>query len=1134
MTLSKLGVVVGDTAAAAAYAEYPFAEGDAPRSFARDPDSDTARRANAIWIGSEAALDKVGLGGELGAEADPERLALALQGLHVVTGERVRKYGMRKVLDADGEVVRDEKGEALTEPVVNSFDLTFGVPKSVSLLWAAADDELRAKIEEAVLNSAVEAIEHVVKSRPVIGGRDARPAQGFAGMAALQVTARTAGGESVPSPHLHVHVDVFGVLDEDGGLKTPASEALYKHSAMREAGAFARARLARRIDAMGFAVEAGTGGGRYFEVLGVARTLIDRMSGRARRDVAAWRAELEAENGVPLSNRAAAVGGRVTRGSKQDTPVSETVAAWEADFVEHDLTVAGARRAFQAIAAERAASPDGAPEAADLQSRIRAGIMRRIWSEGPTVSIGEIRSMALELAPIGLDAHEALAVVDEMQASGELIALDGWRVTAAGIRRRETFVRDVAVGAATEGGHRLRQRSVEAGIASAEAAIGPGAKLYDDQLAAVRKLTSGARWTVLTGRAGTGKGPVLRAVADAHRLEGFKVIGLALDGANANQLGHQIGERARTVQQLLAGLERGTIGVDARTLLLIDEASKVGLRDWQALAGIVEAAGARLLAVGDVGQIGAIEAPGMLDVMIGHKKVPTAKLTTVRRHVDPLDPQKDHPWLGKEYLDRLYEGDAAGAVATLRREKAITMRDTREEAMRTMVERWEERRHAHDIDVSDAVMVVYGPNDDVDKANFLAQWRRLRAGEVSGAGVLAADREYSIHSGDVVTMREAAYTPLDAAGQRLARIENGTRGVVESVDADAGSVTVRFDQPDKSTRLVEVDLAALRRAVQAGEERVPSLRLAYAGHPFPLQGRTFSYVGSLWGHWSQRKEETYSGDARAKLYLDVFVDRVSAGLGGTDNARFKRLAARLARPWHRLASITYDETPGARIGSDVGVGESRHSFPLTTAVETDGPRAGREGEEMPAGEELLRRFELRLPPAVIEQIRAQARDLGKRARELDSTTLERAVEDVRQAVSSFDGELALEVERNRRRRDLLALRVAETKEVLGRFEQACASGAALDHAEREELALEMDATNRALAADIAELSGLETRDHEIRAADGHPAAWVEAHGQTLARAVAARTALAERGEIQPPDAAAARGPEPSQGAGVGA
>ncbi|NLT06899.1 MAG: AAA family ATPase [Solirubrobacterales bacterium] len=1127
MTLSKLQVAVGDGAAALAYARYPLAEGDAPRRFAADPDSDAARRANAIWVGSEVALERVGLGGERGREADAERLALVLEGRHAVTGDRVRRYGMRKVLDADGEVVRDADGKEVTEPVVNSFDLTFGVPKSVSVLWAAADAELRLRIEEAVLSSAVEAVEHVVRTRPVIGGRDSRPAQGFAGMAALQVTARTARGEAVPSPHLHVHVDVFGVVDEAGELKTPASEALYKHSAMREAGAFGRARLARRMTRMGFGVESGTGGGRYWELRGVVKALIDSMSGRTRRDIAAWRAELEAENGAPLTNRDAARGGRVTRASKSEVSAEETSAYWQARFAEHGFDVAAAERAG------RAAAAGVAPTDEQLRAEVRAGVLRRIWAEGPTVSLGEVRSIALELATIGLEPGDALAVLDEMQAAGELVALDGWRVTAAGIRRRETFVRDVAVETAGRGDRALSKRAVKAGIASAEAAIGPGAKLYPDQLDAVRKLTSGTGWGVLTGRAGAGKGPVLRAVADAHRREGFKVVGLALDGANAGLLGVQIGERARTVQQLLAGIEHGAISVDDRTLLLIDEASKIGLRDWTALAEIVRASGARLLAVGDIGQIGAIEAPGMLDVMIAEKRIRTATLTTVRRHRDPLDQDKDHPWIGKEYLDRLYEGDAAGAIATLRREGAITMLDSREEAMRALVDRWAERRSAHGIDVDDAVMVVYGPNEDVDKANFLAQWRRLRAGEIGGPGVLAADREYSIHAGDVVMMREAPYE-VEQDGRRQQRVENGTRGVVESVDADAGTVTVRFAQPDKSTRLVEVDLAGLRRAVEAGAERVPSLRLAYAGHPFPLQGATFSYVGSLWGHWSQRKEETYSGDARAKLYLDVFVDRVGAGLAGNDNARFKRLADRLARPWHRLASITYGETPDVKIGSGAAVAEASYELPLRERAARDLGERGA-GDDVPAGEELLRRFELRLPPTVLDAIRGDAAELERRARAIDSPALHRAIEDARRAVAGFDGELALEVERNRRRRDLLGTRIAETREAVAHLDgEVARAGGDIDRAERWEVLQEIAASNRALADDVAELRELEARDAEVRAGDGHPAGWVAEHRQTLARAVAARTVLAQRGEIDQPRAAeAGRGPEPAQGTGVG-
>ncbi len=92
----------------------------------------------------------------------------------------------------------------------------------------------------------------------------------------------------------------------------------------------------------------------------------------------------------------------------------------------------------------------------------------------------------------------------------------------------------------------------EAGLAAAQAALGEDRRLDREQREAFELLTGGVRWACLTGRAGTGKGPVLHAAAEAYRAAGWRVIACAMDGTTARRMAEQLGGKvpALTVEQL--------------------------------------------------------------------------------------------------------------------------------------------------------------------------------------------------------------------------------------------------------------------------------------------------------------------------------------------------------------------------------------------------------------------------------------------------------------------------------------------------------------------------------------------------------------------------------------------------------
>jgi conjugative relaxase-like TrwC/TraI family protein len=925
MTVHKFGVAVGDRWAAVRRARYSLDRSESPDAFARGGD-DTAdeagvERASAVWLGTQEALGRLGL--VRGAEVTEEQLSLALQGLHAVEGHRVRRPGTKQV--PSGEVGPDGKPVMVSRKVVNSVDLTFSAPKSVSVVWSQAGPALRRGIEQAMIDAANAGLEHMIETKPVIQGQGV-VASGFAASASLQVMARRAQGDVVPAPQLHVHGIVVGV-DDGTRLRTPDPAALFKDDAPLEGGAVFRARLAERLAELGFEIRACTGrGSRFFEIAGVPDGLVDRMSPRAR-EVRRMIAQIEERTGERLAGRELGAVALLSRTAKTKGLTPQEIArVWDAqaqDFRFDERTVEALRDPGRSRQPLR-----------QVREQARATILAQIWERGPTVSAGEAVAIAFQVAPLGLTLEQASELLEEMQRTGELIALENRRVTAREIRTLEEKVIRTARAAAS-GGVALSSAAVERGIGAANRSLGEGKELDPEQLRAIGTLTSGAGWATLTGRAGTGKGPVLQAVAEAHRAAGWQVIAGAVDGATAQRLGHQIEASALTLEQIMYRTSQegqSAIRVDNRTLILIEEASKVGLVQWSQIADLVRRHDVRVLAVGHTGQLGAIELPGMYEQMIVRKKViPTAELTEIRRHRDPADPRRPHPWLAK-YQVMLDTGDGKGALAELREHDALTIHETRADAIVGMVDQWDTRRRLYD-DPREAIMVVHGSNDDVDLVNKLAQQHRRATRDLGDQSVQAVDRDYRIYPGDVVMLRESAYQfERGPSGERPRRIENGTIGIVDSVDPYEDQLRVMLNEPGAQPRLVVIDQRRLRRELTTGGERVAAPRLAYAFHVYPVQGGTFKDVGVLEGHHTQNKESTYTADTRAQLHLHKHADRESLGIEGSDEDRDKRYIKKITTSGARLASISQEVSNDPVIAA-LAIGQPAPELPLRGGAE---------------------------------------------------------------------------------------------------------------------------------------------------------------------------------------------------------
>ena len=232
------------------------------------------------------------------------------------------------------------------------------------------------------------------------------------------------------------------------------------------------------------------------------------------------------------------------------------------------------------------------------------------------------------------------------------------------------------------------------------------ARLASDQRAAVRAvLTSGRRLDALVGPAGSGKTTTLAALAELWTENLGPVIGLAPsataaraleaslgvpcettakwlyetvgDGAHARgrayaaveaTLAASGGDGRRDHQAVALRREAGRWSLAPGQLVIVDEASLADTRSLAAVVGQAEAAGAKVLLVGDHLQRGSVDAGGALGMLA--RRGPTAELTSLRRFRHPWEAQASLQ-LRRGQLAALNAYDAHGAFVGGTREQML-------------------------------------------------------------------------------------------------------------------------------------------------------------------------------------------------------------------------------------------------------------------------------------------------------------------------------------------------------------------------------------------------------------------------------------------------------------------------------
>jgi conjugative relaxase-like TrwC/TraI family protein len=620
-----------------------------------------------------------------GMQVTEEQLALLIgMGRDPVTGEQLgRAYPTYKrladrigervaALDpemtqedcaAEAAKIEAEETAAGMRHAVAGFDLTFSVPKSVSVLWGVADAAIQERIADAHHAAVADVIDfferEIAATRAGFSDRDGAVAQvGVAGIAAV---AYDHFDSRAGDPQLHTHVvvanKVLTVMDQrwrslDGRPVFASRTGLSEHY-----NALLADRLARDLGIEWELRQRGADRNPQWEIVGVSDELISEFSSRTR--------EIELKKDELIAEYVARHGRMPSAKTMVELRAQATLATRPPKEIRSlaDLTADWRKRASNRLGTETTAwsttllasaaepltvgdVPLAAVEAIGDDVIAAVSVKRAVWNHWNLMAEASKQTMDLRFATTEDREAVVAMVVDAAQLRSVMLTPPELAISPARFQRedgtslfRPRHGAKYSSTAVIEAEARLLDRAPSMSAPTVRPhtfarVIGRSARsLSRQQRAALESITtSGRQVDLLVGPAGAGKTTAMRALRSAWIVEHGQgsVVGLAPSAAAAQALADDLRITCDNTAKWLHEYDHGRTELRAGQLVIVDEATLAGTRTLDRITEIAAGAGAKVLLVGDPRQLQSVEAGGTFALLVD-RRADTPELREIHR-----------------------------------------------------------------------------------------------------------------------------------------------------------------------------------------------------------------------------------------------------------------------------------------------------------------------------------------------------------------------------------------------------------------------------------------------------------------------------------------------------------------------
>ena len=776
---------------------------------------------------------------------------------------------------------------------VPGIDLTFSMPKSLSAVWAVADEELKQQIERICFQGIQDGLTFVEKSLSLARTGKAGCDQQQANLVAAIFRHSTARNNQ--DPQLHFHCVLPNMVQQVETGKWSKLNTLEMHRWTRTLGPLVRNNIAYELTKqLGLelhqpTLENGKQAG-WFEVTGVPESLRKHWSSRSEEiDKLA-----SLVPGGKVSVKARENANLMSRKPKTDHLSPEELAKkWQTEAAIHGFGEGRIRDLLyksqietdtktQLQKAIQGAVSDLTEEHAHFEKR------KLIQAVAEKLQTGQVNAaQVIEGVSEAINAREHIITLTDQKGRQTYTSPQMWKMEEAMLKNVSEL--------SQQKGATVSQKIVDR-------AINSRSTIRPEQAEAARHLlqSTGAIRN-LTGIAGAGKSYCLDTVRDAFEKAGYKVIGGALSGVAKEELRAQANINSRTVASYLYHFDkplkkqiaekikhdirqiiraargkntyqRDIPKLNKNTVLIIDEAGMIGTRSMAKLIHYVKKTGATMILAGDTRQLSPIEAGGPFQRIV--QEVPSANLTQNIRLKDKADVR---------VAELIREGKADEAIKDLIKRERMTVSENREASAKKLLNDWTKDGGTKTPEKS---IILTQTRAEAQTINRLCQFERLLEGKLGRRFVeVGSDKVYE---NDRIMFHQSL---------RMQGLENGFRGTVLKINHARRECTILLDQkpvpvPGRITNGNQITLTF-------DQLNQTKTTLAYSATTHKMQGQTVDQTYVLVGGPMTSQELTYVQATRARETTKFYLDRAHAG------EEFKQIIEEINRS--KLKDLAHDQ-----------------------------------------------------------------------------------------------------------------------------------------------------------------------------------------------------------------------------------
>lgn len=522
------------------------------------------------------------------------------------------------------------------------FDFNFHVPKSLTLLWSATqDNDIITALQQSVRLTMAE-LEQDAQTRVRKNGADHNRTTGnMVWGEFVHHTSRPTDTESPPDLHLHVHAFVFNATYDPAEQCIKALQKGYIHEHAPYFQAVFHHHLARKIQELGYPIE--RTGKVGWEVRGVDRQLINRFSRRTQQ-IEAKAAELN----ITDPDAKGELGAKTRQGKDKEASLQEIIDHTHSRMSPDELDQL---RSCRHQPPPIPISPHEALEYAVEHCFSRASVVtdREIVKHALIAQLGSTTYTDADVWAAFEECELLTHQPDTPEASRRLVT------TPQALAEEERMIEFAKSG-----------RGQCPALASVDRVIPPdvetGIQLNDQQQAAVRHIWSSPdRVMAIAGSAGVGKTTLMNQAIKGLEAEGHKIVVLAPSASASRGVLRQKGFRgANTIAMFLKDVDMKMKAKNG--IIWIDEAGLVDVATMNKVMDVAKKQDSRIVLMGDTRQHNPVSRGDAMHLMEKYGGISPLYVKKIVRQKDgPLKDAVQH--LSEGEIDKGYQAlDRMGAI----------------------------------------------------------------------------------------------------------------------------------------------------------------------------------------------------------------------------------------------------------------------------------------------------------------------------------------------------------------------------------------------------------------------------------------------------------------------------------------